>query len=185
MQFELASDNHERIFATWSQVSPLEERTCRPILNGKRVSPNREVVTFSFVIDGIEELVGRFAYFDINTRNHSAEFGYAVNPRFRQRGMGTEMLNIAITHLFSTTTLNKLYCQTAAFNTASIKLLEKLNFHQDGVLREHHELDGKLWDDYIYSILRRDWREIDLERFSVGTQIAQGSEDISVAWGDQ
>ncbi|MEH2115208.1 MAG: GNAT family protein [Nostoc sp.] len=34
---------------------------------------------------------------------------------------------------------------------------EKLGFHRDGILREHHELDGKLWDDYIYSILRSEW----------------------------
>jgi [ribosomal protein S5]-alanine N-acetyltransferase len=162
MQFELASEVDKRVFAMWSQVSRLEEQTCRPILNGKRVAPGSEVVTFSFVMDGSDELVGRFAYFDLNPRNHSAEFGYTVNPQFRQRGIGTTMLNIAITHLFSTTMLNKLYCQTGAFNLASIKLLEKLNFHQDGVLREHHELDGKLWDDYIYSVLRRDWRDIQI-----------------------
>jgi RimJ/RimL family protein N-acetyltransferase len=113
-------------------------------------------------MDGIDELAGRFAYFDINPRNRSAEFGYTVNPKLRQRGIGTTMLNIAITHLFSTTTLNELHCQTAAFNIVSIKLLEKLNFHQDGVLREHHELDGKLWDDCIYSVLRREWREIQI-----------------------
>jgi RimJ/RimL family protein N-acetyltransferase len=160
MQFELASNEHEYVFATWNQFGRLEERTCYPILNGKRVPSSSEVVTFSFTMDGIEELVGRFAYFDFNPRNHSAEFGYTVNPKFRRRGIGTKMLAIAITHLFSTTTLNKLYCQTAAFNLSSIKLLEKLNFHQDGVLREHHELDGKLWDDYIYSVLRREWREI-------------------------
>jgi [ribosomal protein S5]-alanine N-acetyltransferase len=159
MQFEFASDDHKRVFATWSQVSPLKERTCRPILDSKRVSPSNEIITFSFMIDGMDELVGRFSYFDINSRNHSAEFGYMVNPNLRQRGIGSEMLNIAITYLFSTTNLNKLYCQTAAFNIASIKLLEKLNFQQDGVLREHHELDGKLWDDYIYSILRREWFE--------------------------
>lgn len=162
MQFELASNEHEYVFATWSQFGRLEERTCRPILNGKRVSPSSEVVTFSFTMDGIEELVGRFSYFDFNPRNHSAEFGYTVNPKFRRRGIGTKMLAIAVTHLFSMTTLNKLYCQTAAFNLASIKLLERLNFHQDGVLREHHELDGKLWDDYIYSVLRREWREIQM-----------------------
>ena len=108
-------------------------------------------------MDGIDELVGRFNYFDLNMRNHSAEFGYIVNPKFRRRGIGAKMLMTAITHLFSTTDLNKLYCQTAAFNLASIRLLEKLNFYQDGVLREHHELDGKLWDDNVYSILRRDW----------------------------
>jgi [ribosomal protein S5]-alanine N-acetyltransferase len=155
MQFELASEEDNRVFAMWSQVSRLEERTCRPILNAKRVAPGSEVVTFSFVMDGIDELVGRFAYFDLNPRNHSVEFGYTVNPQFRQRGIGTKMLSIAITHLFSTTTLNKLYCQTAAFNIASIKLLEKLNFHQDGVLREHHELDGRLWDDIIYSTTQK------------------------------
>jgi RimJ/RimL family protein N-acetyltransferase len=162
MQFELASNEHEYVFATWSQVGRFEERTCRPIFNGKRVPPSNEVITFSLMMDGIDGLVGRFAYFDINLRNRSAEFGYMVNPRFRRRGIGTKMLNIAITHLFSITTLNKLYCQTAAFNIASIKLLEKLNFHQDGVLREHHELDGKLWDDYIYSVLRREWREVQI-----------------------
>jgi RimJ/RimL family protein N-acetyltransferase len=160
MQFQLASDEDKSVFATWRQISRLEEQTCRPILNGKRVDPGNEVVTFSFVMDGIDELVGRFVYFDLNPRNHSAEFGYTVNPKLRRRGIGTKMLNIAITHLFSTTTLNKLYCQTAAFNIASIKLLERLNFHQDGVLREHHELDGKMWDDMIYSVLRREWRKV-------------------------
>jgi [ribosomal protein S5]-alanine N-acetyltransferase len=70
------------------------------------------------------------------------------------------MLTMIINHLFSSTNLNKLYCQTAAFNIASIKLLYKLKFHQDAVLREHHELDGKLWDDYIYSILRREWKGV-------------------------
>jgi [ribosomal protein S5]-alanine N-acetyltransferase len=157
MQFELASNEDECVFATWSQSSRLEEQTCRPVLNGKRVPPSSEVVRFSFVMEGIDELVGRFSYFDINIRNRSAEFGYTVNPKFRRQGIGTKMLNIAITHLFLTTTLNKLYCQTAAFNIASIKLLERLNFHQEGVLREHHELDGKLWDDYIFSVLRHEW----------------------------
>lgn len=68
------------------------------------------------------------------------------------------MLITAINYLFSTTELNKLYCQTGAFNIASVQLLEKLNFHRDGILREHHELDCKMWDDYIYSILRSEWK---------------------------
>jgi [ribosomal protein S5]-alanine N-acetyltransferase len=169
MHFELASDEDQHMFETWSQVSRLEERTCRPILNGKRVPSDTGVVTFSFRLEGIDGLAGRFAYFDLNPRNHSAEFGYTVNPQLRRQGVGTKMLSIAITHLFSTTTLNKLYCQTAAFNIASIRMLAKLNFHQDGILREHHELDGKLWDDIIYSVLRREWRTV-----KVGIQVIGG-----------
>ncbi len=162
MHFEQVSieHSHSHIFAEWGKSSRLEERTCRPILDGKRVPPKKDTITLSFSLDGVSEPVGRFQYFDINVRNNSAEFGYMVNPNFRQQGVGTKMLKVAITHLFTTTHLHKLYCQTAAFNIASVKLLEKLGFQRDGVLREHHELVGELWDDYIYSILRREWQEL-------------------------
>lgn len=160
MRFEQISISvYQHVFNEWNQFSRLEERTCRPVVNGKRISPNTAPITWAFFIDGVDEVAGRFHYFDFNPRNQSAEFGYMVNPRFRQQGIGTKMLTLAISKLFSTTDLNKLYCQTAAFNVPSIKLLEKLKFHKDGVLREHHELDGRLYDDYIYSILRHEWGE--------------------------
>ena len=68
--------------------------------------------------------------------------------------------------IFAMTEINKLYCQTGAFNEPSIRLLERLGLHRDAILREHHELDGKLWDDYIYSILRREWKTMLLESSS-------------------
>ncbi|MGB7413338.1 MAG: GNAT family protein [Thermosynechococcaceae cyanobacterium] len=158
MHFKLASNEHSRVFSEWSQASRLDERTCRPIANGRRIPPENKLVTLTFFVSQVENPVGRFDYFDINVRNRSVEFGYTVNPIFRGQGVGTEMLTLAISYLFSTIDLNKLYCQTAAFNIPSIKLLEKLGFHKDGVLREHHELDGQLWDDCIYSILRDEWQ---------------------------
>ena len=159
MRFEPATDEHRPVFTEWCKVNPLEQRTCRPVVDGKRIPPdNITTMCWIFWVHGIEEPIGRFTYFDINPRNRSAEFGYMINPRLRQQGFGTTMLTIAISHLFATTNLNKLYCQTGAFNTPSVRLLEKLRFHRDGILREHHELDGIFWDDYLYSILRREWR---------------------------
>lgn len=159
MQFRLTSEQDKPIFEGWNSSSRLEERTCRPIINGKRATPADHVVALTFFQDEIDnpEPVGRFMYFDVNPRNRSAEFGYIVSPEHRQRRIGTKMLTQSMDHVFSTTSLNKLYCQTAAFNVASIKLLEMLGFHKDGILREHHELDGTLWDDIIYSILRCEW----------------------------
>ena len=150
---------HESAFTEWRKFDRLEEKTCRPVINGKRIPSSDERIIFAFLIDGLEEPAGKFTYFDINPRNRSAEFGYTVNPKFRNRGIGTNMLIAAINYLFSTTELNKLYCQTAAFNIASVKLLEKLGFQRDGILREHHELDGNMWDDYIYSILCNEWKK--------------------------
>jgi RimJ/RimL family protein N-acetyltransferase len=67
------------------------------------------------------------------------------------------MLKEALDEVFASTNLNKLYCQTASFNAPSVRLLTALGSHLDGTLREHHELDGVLYDDYIYSVLRREW----------------------------
>ncbi|UIE37731.1 GNAT family N-acetyltransferase [Leptodesmis sichuanensis] len=117
-----------------------------------------------------EEPVGKFAYFDVNPRNRSAEFGYRVHPAMRGRGLGTQMLQTCINRVFQSTTLNKLYGQTAAFNLPSIRLLEKLGFHRDGVLREHHELDRQLHDDYGYSLLRRDWQRQPWARWELVTR---------------
>ncbi|MBE7385748.1 MAG: GNAT family N-acetyltransferase [Leptolyngbya sp. SIO1E4] len=158
MQLCPATEEHRAIFSQWNSASRLEERTCRPVINGQRVAPNDRVITLAFFHPDISrtEPVGRFVYFDVNSRNRSAEFGYIVCPDYRGQGLGTAMLTLALDHLFATTDLNKLYCQTAAFNTASVKLLEKLGFHRDGILREHHELDGRLWDDFVYSMLRHE-----------------------------
>ena len=67
------------------------------------------------------------------------------------------MLEAAFDEAFAEGELNKLYCQTASFNLPSIRLLEGLRLTRDGVLRAHHELDGVLHDDYIYSLLREEW----------------------------
>ena len=142
----------------WYKAGRTEEITCRPVVDGKRIAPTNESVSFLYFIDGSEEPAGKFTYFDINSRNRSAEFGYVVDPLMRGRGIGGQMLKDCVDKIFSTTDLNKLYGQTGSFNISSIKMLEKAGFKRDAVLREHHELDGKFYDDYIYSILRAEWQ---------------------------
>lgn len=162
MRIEFATAEHKRAFSEWRKLDRLEEHTCRPVIDGKRIPRSDESITLAFLVDGSHEPVGQFTYFDVNPRSQSAEFGYTVNPKIRNRGVGANMLRAAINHLFLATELNKLYCQTGAFNIASVKLLEKIGLHRDGTLREHHELDGRLWDDYVYSILRREWEKSEL-----------------------
>ncbi|MFM7449307.1 MAG: GNAT family N-acetyltransferase [Leptolyngbyaceae cyanobacterium] len=158
VRIEVATLDDLDYFKSWLNQDRLEPMTCRPVVNGQRVPPSDAGVTFAFWVEECEEPVGKFSYFDVNPRNRSAEFGYRIDPAMRERGLGTQMLQICISRVFQSTPLNKLYGQTAAFNLPSIRLLQKLGFHQDGVLREHHELEGRLHDDYVYSLLRREWQ---------------------------
>jgi ribosomal-protein-alanine N-acetyltransferase len=164
MTLHLATPEHHTHFAQWRDWDRLERLTCRPIVEGQRVVAHDEPLIFAFLVAESEIPAGKVTCSDFNARNHSAEFGYRVHPEQRGKGIGTQMLSTFFNLMFSATELNKLYCQTGAFNQPSIRLLEKLGLHRDGILREHHELDGQLWDDYIYSILRREWQDIEISQ---------------------
>lgn len=136
-----------------------EGQTCRPVITrtpeearhlfAEHIAHER-VLSVGIVVDG--HLAGKLSLFDFNPRNRSAEFGYYLLPSFRRQNVATRTLQALLPRLFAQG-LHKLYAQTAGYNTASIALLTHLGFHLDGVLRDHHERSGQLYDDHIYSLL--------------------------------
>lgn len=161
MDIRKPTEKEFAVFKDWMNKSRVEERTCRPIQDGKVIHGSHQAETLIFLLEEYNEPVGKFSYFDHNPRNRSCEFGYFINPKYQEKGLGTKMIGGGIDYLFNNKelNLNKLYCQTGEFNSPSIKILEKLGLKRDGVLREHHELDGKLWSDFIYSILKSEWKK--------------------------
>mgnify|MGYP002681735334 CR=1 FL=1 len=157
MRIRRATERDLEIIKSWASVGRLEERTCRPVKNGRHVPSSGKVVRLAYFVDGQKNPVGKFDVFDFNTRNRSAEFGIMIDPECRGLGHGRQMVADCLDYLFATTNLNKLYGQTGEFNQAAVGLLKKLGFHRDAVLRQHHELDGRLYDDYVFSILREEW----------------------------
>lgn len=157
MKIQHATKKHKVLFKEWREEGRMEEITCREIKDGKHFTDST-VFSLSFFIKNTKEPVGKFDYFNINKRNKSCECGYMISPKHRGKGIGIKMVRYCVNYLFKNHDFNKLYCQTSSFNKPSVEILEDLGFHRDGVLREHHELDGKLWDDYIYSILRSEWK---------------------------
>ncbi len=104
-------------------------------------------------------LVGKISFFDYNQRNRCGEIGYFLLPDYRGQGLAKKAMRLAHTAIFSHIGAHKITAQTAAFNVASIGLLLSLGYRQDGILREHHELLGTLYDDHLYSLLRREYEE--------------------------
>jgi [ribosomal protein S5]-alanine N-acetyltransferase len=98
--------------------------------------------------------VAKLRYFNLNMSNRSAELGYIACPEYRQKGYTKEGLVLLVRYLFGYMGLNKVYAQTASFNTASVHLLQSLGFRLDGTLRQHHFYRGTLHDDLIYSLLK-------------------------------
>ena len=159
----------EGLMQRWFLESDPLTQTCRPpahrslneaATGRRRRKPDASQGTFAIIQSGTGTLVGRIRYFNLNFRNRSAEIGYLMAPAARGKGLGREAVSVLVSYLFKGLGLNKVYAQTAANNNESKKLLESLGFHRDAVLREHHLFDGELHDDYVYSVLQREWQTV-------------------------
>lgn len=154
-------------------VDGFDHMTCRPIQ--KRSKTELEVIYQSALEDKDKEIrglwvsedvrpIGKLTAIDWNPRNRSMEVGYFLRREYRRRGLMREGLLAFCGLLFQARNCNKITAQTGAFNDPSIKLLESCGFQRDGILRQHHEYNGILMDDYLYSILAEEYRKKHMEQ---------------------
>ena len=72
-----------------------------------------------------------------------AEIGYALSTSYQRQGLMPKALAIVLKDLFKRTTLRRIEAHCAVQNVGSIKVLERLGFHREGLLRDYFMLDGQ------------------------------------------
>ncbi len=102
--------------------------------------------------------IGTCGYHKWNKRNLRAEIGYDLNPDFWGQAYMTEALNAVIANGFEKMGLNRIEAVVYVENKRSIRLLQKLGFKQEGVLRDYYCVDAKFYDHCVFSLIRREWR---------------------------
>jgi len=68
-------------------------------------------------------------------------------------------VKIMVDYLFLSKDAMRIQAQTDQRNVASQKVLEKVGFKKEGTLRKNFFMRGEWTDDYIYSIIREEWKE--------------------------
>ena len=93
-----------------------------------------------------------------NPDHRSASMGYCFDETAWGRGYATEAARALLQWAFETLDLNRVQAETDARNAASARVLEKLGFVREGMLREDCVVNGEVSDSWVYGLLRRDWR---------------------------
>ncbi|NGZ85869.1 GNAT family N-acetyltransferase [Duganella aceris] len=103
------------------------------------------------------ELIGTATLYAFDRRNHRCEIGYMLaRPYWGQRYM-QEALAALIGYGFGALELHRIEADIHPDNIASGRILEGLQFRQEGHLRERWFVGGEISDSIIYGLLRRDW----------------------------
>jgi RimJ/RimL family protein N-acetyltransferase len=100
-----------------------------------------------------------FHVLHLGTGTKQLEIGYSLVPSERGKGYCSEAVKIMVDYLFLSKDTMRIQAQTDQRNAASQKVLEKAGFKKEGTLRKNFFIRGEWTDDYIYSILRDEWKE--------------------------
>jgi len=87
------------------------------------------------------------------------EIGYALVPNERGKGYCTEAIQLMVDYLFLSKDIARIQATTHTKNVASQKVLEKVGFKREGTLRKLALVRGEMTDQFMFSILREEWKE--------------------------
>jgi len=119
-------------------------------------SPNNRKVFIIQKKDGTR--IGVVLHFT-NEPFNLLEIGYYLITSERGKGYGTEAVRLMVDYLFLSQSIIRIQAVTDVRNLASQKVLEKIGFKKEGVLRKSYYARGTWTDGYVYSILREEWKE--------------------------
>jgi [ribosomal protein S5]-alanine N-acetyltransferase len=103
-----------------------------------------------------DRCVGLVNYHDGHIRSKRAAIGYIVHPAHWRQGVATEAVSAMIEFCFRDLGLHRLQALIHPGNAPSLKLIEKLGFRREGLMRDNLRVAGEWRDDLLCARLSTD-----------------------------
>lgn len=104
------------------------------------------------------EVIGTCGY-NMWSRTHDrAEISYDLSKEYWGQGIMTSVLRLIIKYGFEHMKLKRIQATVVPENKASVRVLQKLSFKDEGLLRKFNCLRGKYCDSRMMAILDEDFR---------------------------
>lgn len=104
-------------------------------------------------------VIGMCGYNYWEHTDQRASVGYDLAQAFWGRGIMPEALQAIFEFGWTRMGLNRIEAGTSIYNTASVRVLEKLGFRQEGHQREQYYEDGHFHDLLLFALLRREYAQ--------------------------
>ncbi|MCU0514907.1 MAG: GNAT family N-acetyltransferase [Anaerolineae bacterium] len=104
-----------------------------------------------------DTFIGCGGLYDWKRDAHYASLGYNIIPDYRGEGYSLEVVRALIDFGRNALKLNRIEAEVVQGNAAVQRVLEKLGFRQEGVLRQRLLKGGKYYDVCLMGLLLRDY----------------------------
>ena len=141
-------------FPAWTQRSQAEDYLTRAIA----ARCEQTMLCWAIALRDSDRLIGAATLFDIHREQGRAEIGYALQSAHWRRGYAQEALQLVMEHAYGRLGLRRLEADIDPRNLASCRLVERLGFRREGLLRERWRVAGECQDSAIYGLLASEWQ---------------------------
>ena len=111
-------------------------------------------IKWGIELKGQEGIIGTIGFQEWSTEHRRAEISYALFPESWGKGYAIEAVNRVISFGFQEMDLVRIGAIVFTENDASNKLLTKVGFEKEGILKKYMHQNQVPYDTYIYSLIR-------------------------------
>lgn len=104
-----------------------------------------------------DAVIGTCTLFRFEPRHRRAEIGYSLRSDHWGRGLASEAVSLMLEWAFRTLGLHRVEADIDPRNDGSRRLLERLGFASEGVLRERYFVGDEVSDTELLGLLASDW----------------------------
>lgn len=125
--------------------------------NGLRIF-NKTFLMFHLIEKESRAVIGWCGFHTWYLDHDRAEIGYVLaQDAHKGKGYMSEALPRIIGYGFRTMHLHRIEALVAPHNEPSLKLLQRMHFIQEGHLREHYKVNGRMEDSLLFALLQKEY----------------------------
>lgn len=123
----------------------------------QRLGEREEVWPWAVTLRDDDTLCGGVTLFAVNRAQFRAEVGYQLQPSHWGQGYAQEALRAVLTYGLDALDLARIEADIDPSNEPSCRLVERLGFRREGLLRERWHVNGEVTDTALYGLLKREF----------------------------
>ena len=157
---EYASDPTFSRFQEWGPNTEQDTRSfIEKVISQSLVSPQMNF-EFAVCLKDSNQLIGGCSICLEDQKITMASIGYAINPKYQNKGYATELGLALLDYGFSYLKLSVIWAGCDIRNHASYKVMEKLGMQRVGKIEKNRRIEGELRDSYRYEMTNEAYKRL-------------------------
>ena len=118
-------------------------------------SHNKKFLYYQLIDKKTKEIIGWCGFHTWYTDHNRAEIGYELfDDNYKGQGIMSEVIALIVNYGFRNMDLERIEAFVDTSNTPSIKLLKRMNFKKEGLLKHHYFHNNRMEDSIVFALLK-------------------------------